>query len=55
MNEQDAWNNFLRTGSVHDYLQYKAVKSEKNTNTNPQGITDEIKDRGTYYKTTEYR
>ncbi len=52
MNEQDAWNNFLRSGSILDYLQYKSIS---NSNNESQGKTDENKDRRTYNKTSEYR
>ena len=29
MNETDAWNSFLMSGSVLDYLQYKAIQNAK--------------------------
>lgn len=32
MNETDAWNSFLSSGSVLDYLQYKAIQNAKKRN-----------------------
>ncbi len=55
MNAQDAWNNFLKSGSVLDYINYKAVKNSTESYEKPQGNANENKDRGTSDKTTEYR
>ena len=51
MNKQDAWNRFSATGSVADYLYYKAIEKEK---TNTAEKKDENKDHRTDSKTTEY-
>lgn len=51
MNETDAWNAFLKSGSVQDYLNYKAVQ---NTTANLQEPTNEDTDRRTDNQTTEY-
>ncbi|MDE7390606.1 MAG: hypothetical protein K2M82_06675 [Lachnospiraceae bacterium] len=41
MDEFDAWNNFVTTGSVIDYLKYSSIKNSKDT-TNPQEAANEI-------------
>lgn len=51
MNENDAWNAFLRSGSIQDYLNYKAVQ---NSTVKPQETTNEDTDRWTDNQTTEY-
>ncbi|MBQ8000642.1 MAG: hypothetical protein IJ298_05415 [Ruminococcus sp.] len=51
MNEFDAWNAFIKTGSIQDYLNYKAVQNTAK----PQDNTDEDSDRRTNNQTTEYR
>lgn len=56
-NEQDAWNSFLATGSVLDYLQYKAIQKAKHAADFDKGIDqqDEIQDEGRHPQTAEYR
>ena len=53
MDEKEAWNAFLRSGSVLDYLQYKAIQY-KNADAPPEA-KDEVQDQGTDTQTTEYR
>lgn len=46
--EENHWDNFLKTGSVEDYLNYKAVKERV--------ASDESDyNNGTYYQGTESR
>lgn len=54
MNETDAWNSFMSSGSVLDYLRYKSIQSAK-TDDKPSEETDEIQDKRTDNKTAEYR
>lgn len=51
MNETDAWNVFIKTGSIQDYLNFKAVQNS----TAPQNKTNEDSNRRTDNQTTEYR
>lgn len=53
-NELDAWNSFLSSGSVLDYLHYKAIQ---NANTQDKGSeeSDEIQHERTDNKATKYR
>ena len=53
MDEKDAWNAFVNSGSVLDYLAYKAIQ-HKNSSTLPEA-NDEVQDPGTDTQTTEYR
>ncbi len=54
MNETDAWNSFLMSGSVLDYLHYKAIQNAKKR---PENLEekDEIQDNRTDNQGTEYR
>ncbi len=54
MNETDAWNSFLMSGSVLDYLQYKAIQNAKKRNDTLEE-EDEIQDKRTDNKGAEYR
>ena len=53
MDEKDAWNAFLKSGSVLDYLEYKAIQ-HKNSSSLPE-VKDEVQNQGTDTQTTEYR
>ncbi len=55
MNETDAWNSFLMSGSVLDYLQYKSIQNAKKGDRAPLEDNDENKDKRTDNKGTEYR
>lgn len=54
MNEADAWNSFLKTGSVVDYLRYKSIQAAKN-GTNVLEDKNEVQDERTDNQRTEYR
>lgn len=54
MNETDAWNSFLISGSVLDYLRYKSIQNAKTDENLPED-KDENKDKWTDSKTAEYR
>ncbi len=54
INETDAWNSFLQSGSVLDYLQYKAIQNAKEGREHAED-QDEILDQWTDHQTTEYR
>lgn len=54
LNETDAWNSFLQSGSVLDYLQYKAIQSARDGRDH-EDDQDEILDQGPDHQTTEYR
>lgn len=57
MDEWVAWQSFLTTGSVLDYLRYRGIQNAKDTgaDTINREETDEIPNRRTDYKGTEYR
>lgn len=57
MDEKDAWNSFFQSGSVLDYLQYRAIQYAKNGAKDPidEETEDEVQDQGTDPETTEYR
>ena len=56
MDEKDAWNSFFQSGSVLDYLQYKAIRYAMNGGDTPEDKdTDEVQDSGSDTQTTEYR
>lgn len=57
MDEWYAWQSFFTTGSVLDYIRYKNIQDAKDTgaDTINREETDEIPNRGTDYKGTEYR
>lgn len=57
MDDWYMWQAFFTTGSVLDYLRYKSIQNAKDTgaDTINREETDEISDRGTDYKGTEYR
>lgn len=54
MNETDAWNSFLMSGSVLDYLQYKSIQNAKKDVTTLEE-KDEIQDKWSDNKGAEYR
>lgn len=53
MDEKEAWNAFLNTGSVRDYLRYKAIEHQNRAGL-PEA-TNEVQNQGTDTETTEYR
>ncbi len=53
MDEKEAWNAFIKSGSVHDYLEYKAIQSALNSV--PSEAKDEVQNQGSGTQTTEYR
>ena len=57
MDNWSAWQIFFTTGSVLDYSRYKSIQDAKDTGaiTVNREETDEIPNRGTDYKGTEYR
>ena len=57
MDEWYMWNAFFTTGNVLDYLRYKSIQDTKDlgADTILREETDEIPNRGTDYKGTEYR
>lgn len=54
MNETDAWNSFLSSGSVLDYLQYKSIQNAKK-NPNLLEDKDEIQNKRTDNQGAEYK
>ena len=56
MDEKDAWNTFLQSGSVADYLRYRAILNAADSTAAPEdNTTDEVQNQGTDTPTTEYR
>lgn len=57
MDNWSAWQIFFTTGSVLDYIRYKSIQYAKDTGaiTVNREETDEIPNRRTDYKGTEYR
>ena len=60
MDEISAWNSFLQSGSVLDYLQYRAIQYARNGGEPPQepekdNKGHEVQDPGTDTQTAEYR
>lgn len=56
MDEKDAWNTFFQSGSVPDYLRYRAILRAANGDDAPKdGNADEVQDQRTDPPTTEYR
>ncbi len=53
MNETDAWNSFMMSGSVLDYLRYKSIQYAKDAE-KPQEDSDEIQDKRTDNQTAEH-
>ncbi len=53
MNETDAWNSFLMSGSVLDYLHYKSIQNAKK---DPSTLEDkdEIQDKRTDNQRTDF-
>ena len=52
IDEKDAWNSFMRSGSVMDYLQYKSAQRSAD---GQDEVEDEVQDQGTDNQRTEYR
>ncbi|MBQ6499224.1 MAG: hypothetical protein IJI48_04925 [Ruminococcus sp.] len=52
--EKDAWNSFFQSGSVLDYLEYKAIQYAKQGGELKEA-KDEVQDKGTDTQRTEYR
>ena len=57
MDEWYMWDVFFQTGSVLDYIRYKSIQDSKDSgaDTVRREITDEVSDRRTDNKRTEYR
>ena len=55
MNETDAWNSFMMSGSVLDYLQYKSIQNAKKGDRAPLEDKDEIQNKRTDTKGAEHR
>lgn len=57
MDEWSAWETFFTTGSIFDYLKFKSLDDARDTgaDTINREEPDEIPNRGTDYKGTEYR
>ena len=57
MDEWVMWQTFFQTGSVLDYIRYKNIQNAKDTgaDTINREETDEISNRRSDYKGTEYR
>ena len=57
MDNWSAWQIFFPTRSVLDYIRYKSIQAANDTGaiTLNSEQTDEIPNRGTDYKGTEYR
>ena len=60
MDEQAAWNSFFQSGSVLDYLQYRAIQYARGGGEPPEdkakeNTGHEVQDPGTDTQTTEYR
>lgn len=56
MDAKDAWNSFFSSGSVLDYLHYRAILHANNGDDLPKdNNSDEVQDQGTDTPTTEYR
>lgn len=57
MDNWSAWQIFFTTGSVLDYIRYKSIQDAKDTGAITVNMeeTDEIPNRRTDYKGTEYR
>lgn len=53
MNETDAWNYFLQSGAVNDYLTYLSIQQAKNAGKELEN-NNENSDRGTNTERTEY-
>lgn len=53
MDEKEAWNAFIKSGSVHDYLEYRAIRNAMDSV--PTEAKDEVQDQGSGTQATEYR
>ncbi len=53
MDEKDAWNAFFKSGSVLDYLEYKAIQHQNDASL-PEA-KNEVQNQGADTQTTEYR
>lgn len=56
MTQTDAWNTFFKSGSVMDYLEYKAIQNAKSPyeSSTAEG-NNEGENRGSDNRGTEYR
>ena len=54
IDEKDAWNSFMQSGSVLDYLQYKSI-SYARLNGELKEDKDEVQNQGSGAQTAEYR
>lgn len=54
IDEKDAWNSFTESGSVLDYLTYKAAQRAKSGGVR-QEAKDEVQNQGSDHQTAEYR
>ena len=55
MDEMSAWNSFMNSGSVLDYLKYKKIQECSKEGEEPKDGADEVQNQGTDTQTTEYR
>ncbi|MBQ3073653.1 MAG: hypothetical protein IJD19_03115 [Ruminococcus sp.] len=55
MNKTEAWNLFVKSGSVADYLNYKSAENSVTSQKNFQKEQNENIHRRTDNQTTEYR
>ncbi|MGN1051433.1 MAG: hypothetical protein ACI4QE_03940 [Acutalibacteraceae bacterium] len=55
MTERDAWNAFLQSGYVNDYLEYKSIQKAKRACLNKRGNDDKIQNESSDSSGTEYR
>ena len=54
IDEKDAWNSFMQSGSVLDYLQYKSISYAKHSGELKED-KDEVQNQGSGAQTAEYR
>jgi len=54
MNETDAWNYFLQSGAVNDYLTYLSIQQAKNAGKELENNNENF-DRRANTERTEYR
>ena len=56
MDAKDAWESFFLSGSVLDYLHYRAIlRADHGDHTPKDNNSDEVQNKGTDTPTTEYR
>lgn len=56
MDTKEAWDSFLHSGSVLDYLRYSAIRNANESDLPPEDNSgNEVQNQGTDTPTTEYR